>query len=182
PLANYRNVIEAVQTLTESDTGLGFSSRKITISTAGLVPRLADLGRESAANLAISLNATDNKTRSMLMPINRTYPLETLMDACARYHLMPRRRITFEYVLIKGVNDSSQDAERLAGLLRPVRAKINLIPFNAYEGSEFERPQEASIQNFRNILVQKNYTVIIRHSKGQDISAACGQLSGKYET
>jgi 23S rRNA (adenine2503-C2)-methyltransferase len=182
PLANYRNVIEAVKTLTDSDTGLGFSSRKITISTAGLVPRLADLGRESTVNLAISLNATDNETRSMLMPINRKYPIETLLDACAEYPLLPRRRITFEYVLIKGVNDSRQDAERLAGLLRPVRAKINLIPFNAYEGCGFERPQEASIQTFRNILVQKNYTVIIRHSKGQDISAACGQLSGQYET
>ena len=181
PLANYRNVIEAVKTLTDSDTGLGFSSRKITISTAGLVPRLADLGRESTVNLAISLNATDNETRSMLMPMNRKYPIETLLDACAEYPLLPRRRITFEYVLIKGVNDSRQDAERLAGLLRPVRAKINLIPFNAYEGCGFERPQEASIQTFRNILVQKNYTVIIRHSKGQDISAACGQLSGQYD-
>jgi len=182
PLANYRNVIEAVQTLTESDTGLGFSSRKITISTAGLVPRLADLGRESTVNLAISLNATDNETRSMLMPINRKYPIETLLDACAQYPLMPRRRITFEYVLIKGVNDSIKDAERLAGLLRPVQAKINLIPFNTYQGCGLERPQETSIQNFRNILVQKNYTVIIRHSKGQDISAPCRQLSGKYET
>jgi 23S rRNA (adenine2503-C2)-methyltransferase len=182
PLANYRNVIEAVKTLTDSDTGLGFSGRKITISTAGLVPRLADLGRESTVNLAISLNATDNETRSMLMPINRKYPVEKLLDACAQYPLMPRRKITFEYVLIKGVNDSRQDAERLAALLRPIRAKINLIPFNTYQGCGFERPQEASIQNFRNILTQKNYTVIIRHSKGQDISAACGQLSGQYET
>jgi 23S rRNA (adenine2503-C2)-methyltransferase len=182
PLANYRNVIEAVKTLTDSDTGLGFSSRKITISTAGLVPRLADLGRESTVNLAISLNATDNETRSMLMPINRKYPIETLLDACAQYPLMPRRKITFEYVLIKGVNDSRQDAERLATLLRPIRAKINLIPFNTYQGCEFERPDESVIDDFKEILTQKHYTVIIRHSKGQDISAACGQLSGKYET
>ncbi len=181
PLANYRNVIEAVKILTDSDTGLGFSSRKITISTAGLVPRLADLGRELTVNLAISLNATDNETRSMLMPINRKYPVETLLDACAQYPLLPRRRITFEYVLIKGVNDSKQDAERLAGLLRPIQAKINLIPFNTYQGCEFERPQESVINDFKEILTQKHYTVIIRHSKGQDISAACGQLSGKYD-
>ncbi len=181
PLGNYRNVIEAVETLTDSDTGLGFSSRKITISTAGLVPKLADLGRELTVNLAISLNATDNKTRSRLMPINRKYPIETLLEACARYPLLPRRRITFEYVLIKGINDSRQDAERLAGLLRPIRAKINLIPFNTYQGCEFERPQESVINDFKEILTQKNYTVIIRHSKGQDISAACGQLSGKYD-
>lgn len=181
PLANYQNVVEAVKTITDSDAGLGFSSRKITISTAGLVPRLADLGCELTVNLAISLNATDNKTRSMLMPINRKYPVETLLDACAQYPLLPRRRITFEYVLIKGVNDSKQDAERLAGLLRPIQAKINLIPFNTYQGCEFERPDESVINDFKEILTQKHYTVIIRHSKGQDISAACGQLSGKYD-
>jgi 23S rRNA (adenine2503-C2)-methyltransferase len=94
---------------------------------------------------------------------------------------MPRRRITFEYVLIKGINDSTQDAQRLAGLLRPLRAKINLIPFNAYEGCEFERPAEAAIDSFKEILTCNHYTAIIRHSKGQDISAACGQLSGKYD-
>ncbi len=181
PLANYRNVIEAVKTLTDSDTGFGFSSRKITISTAGLVPRLADLGRELTVNLAISLNATDNETRSRLMPINRKYPVETLLDACAQYPLLPRRRITFEYVLIKGINDSKQDAERLAGLLRPIQAKINLIPFNTYQGCEFERPDESVINDFKEILTQKHYTTIIRDSKGQDISAACGQLSGKYD-
>lgn len=181
PLANYHNVIAAVQSLTDSDTGLGFSSRRVTISTAGLVPKLAALGRESTANLAISLNATDNSTRDLLMPINRKYPIERLLEACARYPLMPRRRITFEYVLIKGINDSEQDARRLAGLLRPIRAKINLIPFNAYEGCEFERPEEAAIDSFKEILTRNHYTVIIRHSKGQDISAACGQLSANLK-
>ncbi len=177
PLANYSNVVSAVNTITDSDTGLGFSSRRLTISTAGLTPKLSDLGRDTTVNLAISLNATDNKSRNMLMPINRKYPLEKLLDACAEYPLKPRRKITFEYTLIKGVNDSIKDAKRLVKLLRPIRAKINLIPFNAYEGSEFNRPEESVILSFKEILNKNNYTAIIRHSKGQDISAACGQLS-----
>jgi len=176
PLANYSNVVSAITTLTDSNYGLGFSSRRLTLSTAGLVPKLSNLGRDTTVNLAISLNATDNKTRNMLMPINRKYPLEKLLDACAGYPLLPRRRITFEYILIKGVNDSTKDAKRLVKLLRPIRAKINLIPFNAYEGSEFNRPEESAILNFKEILNKNNYTAIIRHSKGQDISAACGQL------
>lgn len=177
PLANYSNVVNAVNTITNSDTGLGFSSRRLTISTAGLIPKLSDLGRDTTVNLAISLNATDNKSRNMLMPINRKYPLEKLLDACAEYPLKPRRKITFEYILIKGVNDSIKDAKRLVKLLRPIRAKINLIPFNAYEGSEFNRPEESAILSFKEILNKNDYTAIIRHSKGQDISAACGQLS-----
>ena len=181
PLANYNNVVSAVKTITDSDAGLSFSSRRLTISTAGLVPKLSDLGRESSVNLAISLNAADNKTRNMLMPINRKYPLERLLDACAGYPLMPRRRITFEYILMKGINDSIEDAERLAVLLRPIRAKINLIPFNAYEGAIYKRPEESAIHNFREILNKNNYTAVVRHSKGQDISAACGQLGANLE-
>ena len=177
PLANYSNVVGAIATITDSDTGLGFSNRRLTVSTSGLVPNLSRLGRDTAVNLAISLNATDNETRDMLMPINRKYPLEKLLDACSRYPLMPRRRITFEYIVIKGVNDSEDDARRLARLLRPIRAKINLIPFNTFKGSDFERPEENVILTFKEILVKKNYTAVIRQSKGQDISAACGQLS-----
>ncbi len=177
PLANYSNVVGAVATITDSDVGLGFSSRRVTVSTSGLVPKLSQLGRETGVNLAISLNATDNKTRDMLMPINRKYPLERLLDACAGYPLMPRRKITFEYIIIKGVNDSEEDAKRLARLLRPIRAKINLIPFNTFEGSDFERPEEHVILTFKEILNKNNYTAVIRQSKGQDISAACGQLS-----
>ena len=177
PLANYSNVVGAIATITDSDIGLGFSNRRLTVSTSGLVPNLSRLGRDTAVNLAISLNATDNETRDMLMPINRKYPLEKLLDACSRYPLMPRRRITFEYIVIKGVNDSEEDARRLARLLRPIRAKINLIPFNTFKGSDFERPEENVILTFKEILVKKNYTAVIRQSKGQDISAACGQLS-----
>jgi 23S rRNA (adenine2503-C2)-methyltransferase len=176
PLANYHNVVSAIHTITDNKYGLGFSSRRVTLSTAGLVPRLSDLARDTSVNLAISLNAADNETRNLLMPINRKYPLEKLLDACAGYPLLPRRRITFEYILIKGINDSIKDAKRLVKLLRPIRAKINLIPFNEYEGSEFNRPEESAILNFKEILNKNNYTAIIRYSKGQDISAACGQL------
>jgi 23S rRNA (adenine2503-C2)-methyltransferase len=110
------------------------------------------------------------------MPINKKFPIEILLHACRQYPLKPHRRITFEYVLISRINDSEKDAYRLAKLLRSARAKINLIPFNPYEGSEFERPDESVIQRFQQILLNKNYTAIIRRSKGQDISAACGQL------
>lgn len=179
PLANYDAVVRALTLLTDTDCGLGFSNRRVTLSTSGLVSRFDDLGRDTRINLAVSLNATDNATRSMLMPINQKYPLEQLINACARYPLAPRNKITFEYILIRGINDSDADARGLAKLLRPVKAKINLIPFNEHPGSEFRRPDESRIQKFQEILHEKNYTAVIRHSKGQDISAACGQLSAK---
>ena len=179
PLANYRNLIGALTVITNNDYGLRFASRRVTVSTAGLVPRLTDLGRDTRVNLAVSLNAVDNETRNRLMPINRKYPLEVLLEACREYRTAPGRLITFEYILIKGVNDSPDDARRLAKLLRPIRAKINLIPFNAHSGSEFERPDPAEIAKFQEILIDKNYTVMIRQSKGQDISAACGQLRAR---
>ncbi len=179
PLANYRNVLNAIDTITSNEAGLDFSSRKITVSTAGIVPLLEDLGRDTNVNLAVSLNATDNKTREMLMPVNRKYPIEELIEACRRYDLKPRKRITFEYILIKGINDSAEDAKRLAKLLRPVKSKINLIPFNEHEMSEFKRPEETVIRNFQEILTGKNYTTVIRRSKGEDISAACGQLRAR---
>lgn len=182
PLANYGNVVNAIDTITSDDAGLDFSSRKVTVSTAGLVPYLEELGRDTRVNLAVSLNATENKTRDMLMPVNRKYPIEELIEACRRYDLKPRNRITFEYILIKGINDTSDDAKRLAKLLRPVKAKINLIPFNEHEMSELKRPEEAVIRNFQEILLNKNYTTVIRRSKGQDISAACGQLRARSET
>jgi 23S rRNA (adenine2503-C2)-methyltransferase len=179
PLANYNNLVSALDTITDNDAGLRFASRRITVSTAGLVPKLAALGRDTKVNLAISLNATDNETRSRLMPINRIHPLEALLEACRQFPLQPGRRITFEYILIKGINDSENDARRLAKLLQPVRCKINLIPFNPHEGCDYERPTEAAIKAFYDVLFAKNYTVIIRRSKGQDISAACGQLRAR---
>jgi len=179
PLANYKNLVDAIEVITDSSSGLGFAGRRVTVSTAGLVSRLAALGRDTKVNLAISLNATDNDTRNRLMPINRKFPIEKLLKACQRFPLPGGRRITFEYVLLKEVNDSVEDAHRLVKLLRPVKSKINLIPFNPYEGCQYQRPDEDAILRFQKILIDKNYTVMIRRSKGQDISAACGQLAAK---
>ena len=179
PLANYANVVQALSVITDGDHGLKFSTRRVTVSTAGIVPRMADLGRDSQVNLAVSLNAADDATRTRLMPINRTYSIDALITACRNYPLPPRRKITFEYILMKGVNDSLDDARRLAKLLRPVKAKINLIPFNEHPGSDFKRPDDAHISRFQELLADKHYTVIVRHSKGQDIGAACGQLRAK---
>jgi len=182
PLANFENVVKALHVITNGDTGLKISNRRVTLSTAGLVPEMAKLGEAIQINLAISLNATENKTRDRLMPINRRYPMESLLKACADYPLPHRRKITFEYILIKDVNDTPDDARRLVKLLRPIRSKINLIPFNTHEKSPFECPDEKTILEFQKILIDKNFTVIIRRSKGQDISAACGQLRAKART
>jgi 23S rRNA (adenine2503-C2)-methyltransferase len=179
PLANYDNVIRAIHILTDNDSGLQFSTRRVTLSTCGLITKFDELGRDTKINLAISLNATDNPTRSMLMPINKKYPIEQLIEACARYRLAPRNKITFEYILIQDINDSIENANQLAKLLKPVKAKINLIPFNEHPASAFKRPKELVILKFQEVLHQKGYTSIIRRSKGQDISAACGQLSAK---
>jgi 23S rRNA (adenine2503-C2)-methyltransferase len=176
PLANYRNVIHALEVITDSDVGLKISSRRITLSTAGLVSKMPDLGNDTQVNLAVSLNAVDNDTRTRLMPINRKYPIEKLIQACIDYPLKNRKKITIEYILMKGVNDTPEDAHKLAKLLRPVKAKINLIPYNTYDGSPYESPDEATISRFQDILIANHFTVMIRRSKGRDISAACGQL------
>jgi len=177
PLANYENLIKALDIFIDPIVGLQFASRKVTLSTSGMVSKMKDLGRDSTVNLAISLNAADNKTRSMLMPINRRHPIEELMAACRAYDLAPRRRITFEYILIKGINDSEADALALVRLLSGMRSKINLIPFNPFPGSDFQRPDKTAIDRFRDILIEKDQTAITRQSMGADISAACGQLS-----
>ena len=179
PLANYKNLVDSIELITDNSFGLGFAGRRVTVSTAGLVSRLAALGRDTKVNLAISLNATDNNTRNRLMPINRKYPIEKLLEACQHFPLPGGRRITFEYVLLKEVNDSVEDAHRLVKLLRPIKSKINLIPFNPYEGCQYQRPDEDAILRFQKILIDRNYTVMIRRSKGQDINAACGQLAAK---
>ncbi len=175
PLANYDGVLQAIRTITENN-GLQFSNRRVTLSTAGLAPRIDDLGRDVTVNLAVSLNATTNDTRDALMPINRIHPIEDLLSACSRFPLPSRRMITFEYVMLAGINDSPEDAKRMAKLLHPLRAKINLIPFNPFQGCAFTRPEDEAILAFQKILIDKHYTVIIRRSKGQDVGAACGQL------
>jgi 23S rRNA (adenine2503-C2)-methyltransferase len=176
PLANYDNVVSALTTLTDNVAGLSFSKHRVTLSTAGVAPNIHKLGQDTMVSLAISLNATDNQTRDHLMPINRRYPIETLIEACQNFPLKKRRKITFEYILIKGVNDSPDDAHRLTRMLNPSWAKINLIPFNEFSGSPYFRPEASVIKQFMDILHQQRYVTIIRASKGQDISAACGQL------
>ncbi len=180
PLANYEAVLTAVKNLISED-GLNFSHRRVTLSTSGLVPQMEKLGRDVTINLAVSLNAADDKTRSFLMPVNQTYPLNLLMDACRRFPLPNRRMLTFEYILINGINDRDRDAYNLMALIGGMRAKINLIPFNPFPGSELSAPSMDRVFRFQNRLVENHFTTIVRKSKGRDISAACGQLSGTFD-
>ncbi len=176
PLANLEAVSDAMTRLTNSSWGLGIPARRITLSTAGLVPRLkhvATLG----VNLAVSLNATTNEQRDRLMPaVNRLYPLDELLAACRAYALLPRQRLTFEYVLLAGVNDTEQDAKRLTKLLHGIRCKVNLIPFNEFPGSPFKRPTDSAVLRFQSVLRRAGFDVFVRKSKGRDVLGACGQL------
>ena len=175
PLANFKQVVKALEIII-SDRGLNFSTRKITLSTVGLIPEMLELSKLIPIKLAVSLHAADNETRSRLMPVNRRYPLEKLLDACRQLNLPKRQRITFEYLLLDGVNDSPAEARQLAKLLRGHRAKINLIPFNVYPRSDFRRPTPERIAKFQQILQEANFTAIVRQSRGEGIMAACGQL------
>ncbi len=179
PLANYTNLIRSLAVIFDTDYGMKFATRRVTVSTSGVVPKIPQLGQDVGVNLAISLNATDNETRSRLMPINDTYPIEELLAACKKFTMKPRNKITFEYILIDGVNDSDANARKLARMLMPLRAKVNLIPFNEHGGASFKRPAKERVKQFLQILLDQNMTAIIRKSKGDDISAACGQLRAK---
>jgi len=179
PLANFENVVDALWRMTDF---MKISPRRITLSTAGIVPKILELPKTAPmVNLAISLNATTDEVRDYLMPINKTYPIKELLNACRKFPVPPRRRITFEYVMLKDINDSIDDAKRLVSLLKGMPSKVNLIPFNPYEGSEFKRPDDEKVLNFQNILANANITALIRKSKGQDILAACGQLKARYK-
>ena len=178
PLANFANLVRALGIIT-APWGLNFSFRRITVSTAGLAPFIPRLGFEARCNLTVSLNASDDETRNQIMPINRRYPLHELLNACRAFPLPRHRRITFAYVLIDGLNDVPQQARKLAKLLRGFRAKINLIPFNRHPRLPYGPPPEARTLEFQEILRAANYTVLIRESRGQEISAACGQLAGE---
>jgi 23S rRNA (adenine2503-C2)-methyltransferase len=178
PLHNLDNVITALEILYD-DNGFGYGARKVTLSTCGLVPQIRELGQRIKVSLAVSLNATTDAVRNELMPINRQYPLSDLMAACRAYPLQSRQRITFEYILISGVNDSLADARRLVRLLHGIRGKVNLIPFNEHPGSAFKTPAEETISAFQSYLLGRGIVAIRRASKGQDISAACGQLKGR---
>ena len=181
PLANFGNVERALRILTDPD-GPGFSPRRVTLSTVGLVPgirRLAASGLQ--VNLAISLSGTTDEQRGRLMPVNRRYPLEALLAACREYPLPPRRRITFEYVLMDRVNDSAEDARRLTVLLRGIRCKVNLLPLNESPLLPFRPSPRQRVEAFQKILHQGGLTATIRESRGHDISAACGMLHNASE-
>ncbi len=180
PLHNLNNVVNALEILYAS-TGFDYGPRKVTLSTSGLVPEMFELGRRIKVNLAVSLNATSDDVRNELMPVNRRYPLKELMNACRQYPLAPRQRITFEYILIKGVNDSQADARRLVRLLHGIKAKVNLIPFNEHAGSDFKQPSAETMRAFQTYLLDRQIVAVRRAGKGQDISAACGQLKGRME-
>ena len=176
PLANIDDVSEAVSRITNIQWGLGIPARRITISTAGFARRLKALAG-LGVNVAVSLNATTNEQRDVLMPmVNKLSPLPELLEACRTYPLDRGKRLTFEYVLLSGKNDSPEDAQRLSQLIRGMRCKVNLIPFNEFPGSPFCRPGDEAIEKFQNVLRNQGLDVFLRESRGSDILGACGQL------
>jgi len=177
PLFNYDNVAAAVRILIDGE-GLSISRRRIMLSTAGVVPLIERVGRELGVNLAISLHAVRNELRDQLVPLNRKYPLEELLDACRRYPAASNaRRITFEYVMLDGVNDSDTDARVLARLLKGIHAKVNLIPWNPWPGAPYQTSTPTRVRSFAEIVNSAGYSSAIRATRGDDIMAACGQLN-----
>lgn len=181
PLHNLENVIKACQIFLDQD-GFNFSRRKVTVSTSGLVPAIQELGKRVDVSLAISLNATTDEQRTRIMPVNKKWKIEDLLDACRNYPLRSHRRITFEYVLLKDLNDSIEDAARLIKLTSSIPSKINLIPFNEHSGSEFKRPSDETVRTFQKYLIDRKVTATVRISRGRDILAACGQLRSIFGT
>jgi 23S rRNA (adenine2503-C2)-methyltransferase len=176
PLHNYDATMKALRILAD-EHGLAVSPRRITLSTVGVLPALERLATEPLMpNLAISLHSTTEAQRDLLVPINRKYGIEELLDACRRFPLKRRERITFEYVMLKDVNDAPEDARRLVRLLSGIQAKVNLLPLNEAAGIPFERPSDAAVNRFAKILAERGVTVSVRKSRGRDIRAACGQL------
>lgn len=178
PLHNFNNLKTALSIL-QSEEGPNFSHRHITVSTVGLVPMIERFGQETDVKLAISLNATTDEQRSQSMPVNRKWNIAALLDACRKFPLRQGRRITFEYVLLKGFNDSDEDARRLIKLLKGIPAKVNLIPYNENPGLGFKSPAEQRAEEFRAILVEGHVAAYIRQNRGRDIAGACGQLANR---
>lgn len=178
PLANFDEVVETLWRMTGF---MKISKRRITLSTSGIAPKILELAKKAPrVNLAISLNATTDEVRDAIMPINKKYPLKALFSACRAFPLEQRRRITFEYVMLGGINDSEDDARRLIRLLKGVPCKVNLIPFNPFKGCEHKRSSDGDVIKFQETLLKGHITALIRKSKGQDILAACGQLKAGY--
>lgn len=181
PLANSRNLYRAIELLIHPSC-YGFSRQHVTVSTSGLAPQIERFGDATPVKLAISLNATTDEVRDQIMPINKRYPLQRLLDACRKMHLPKRNRITFEYVMLHGINDTWEDARRLVGILSHLKAKINLIPFNEFSGASFRRPPDDWVLKFQKTLLDKGFVANIRHSRGRDILGACGQLATSGRT
>jgi len=180
PLHNYDNVMKSLRILHDTQ-GLNMSMSRITLSTAGMLPAIEKLAEEPIIpNLAISLTGATNPKRDELMPINRKYPIEKLIEAVDRFPLKHRQRVTFEYVLMKGVTDAPEDARSLARLLKGMKAKVNLIPLNEAEELAYSRPSDAVVERFREILNDHHVDAFVRKNRGNDISAACGQLKKKW--
>ncbi|MGB1147237.1 MAG: 23S rRNA (adenine(2503)-C(2))-methyltransferase RlmN [Alphaproteobacteria bacterium] len=181
PLYNYDNVAAALRIVMDGE-GISLSKRRITLSTSGVVPAMRKCGEELNVNLAVSLHAVDNDTRDEIMPINKKYPLEELLDACRTYPgVTNARRITFEYVMLKGINDSDADARQLVKILRGIPSKINLIPFNPWPGSDYECSSATRIASFQTIIQNAGLSAPVRTTRGEDILAACGQLKSESQ-
>jgi len=179
PLANFDNVVTAMQLMLD-DSAYGLSRRRVTLSTSGLVPAIDRLGEECPVALAVSLHAPNDALRDKLVPINRKYPIKQLLAACLRYiEKAPRDFVTFEYVMLAGVNDSVEQARELARVVKDVPCKINLIPFNPFPDSGYARSDPKAVARFRDVLMQADYTTTTRKTRGDDIDAACGQLAGQ---
>jgi 23S rRNA (adenine2503-C2)-methyltransferase len=187
PLLNFENVVRAMS-LMRDDNGFGLANKRVTLSTAGLVPMIDKLSEVSDVSLAVSLHAPFDELRSQLVPLNKKYPIAELMDACVRYALRkPRTSITFEYTMMKGINDQPEHARGLVKLMRKIdaqvqranAAKVNLIPFNPFTGTKYERSEDSDIRNFQTILLDSQVLTMVRRTRGDDIDAACGQLKGQ---
>ncbi len=179
PLDNINNLIKSLEILIDQNF-IGFSKRRITVSTSGLVPQIKELGKSISVNLSISLNAPSDRLRNEIMPINKRYPIEELLKATKEYPQPRRKFITFEYVLLKGINDSNQDAVSLGELLRGMKCKVNLIPFNEANPLPYKTPDRETVLNFQEILSGFGINVKIRKNRGRDILGACGQLAANY--
>lgn len=179
PLLNFDNVVTAMS-LMRDDLGFGLASKRVTLSTAGVVPKIDALGEVADVSLAVSLHAPNDELRTQLMPINKRWGIDELLDACARYIARkPRATVTFEYTLMKGINDTPVLARQLVKLMRRLPAKVNLIPFNPFPGTQYERSDAETIREFQTILMNADVQAMVRRTRGDDIDAACGQLKGK---
>jgi 23S rRNA (adenine2503-C2)-methyltransferase len=181
PFDNYDNLIKFLKIINHPK-GMAIGARHITVSTSGIAPKIVEYSKEGIqVNLAISLHASNDETRNKLMPINKAYPLNKLFDAIREYCVNADRRVTIEYILLAGVNDTPEHARELTKTLANTPCKINLIPFNPHEGSEFKKPSKKAIDEFYQILINKGFTVVTRKTRGDDIQAACGQLAGEVK-